>query len=108
MPAVPGAFTPTEVEQAMALGAAMVKLFPAGALGPGYVRDLRAPLPDAQLLCTGGVDAGNAAAFLEAGAAAVGLGSSLLPKGFDPREVEAGARDLCRAVAHLTSDRPDE
>jgi 2-dehydro-3-deoxyphosphogluconate aldolase/(4S)-4-hydroxy-2-oxoglutarate aldolase len=108
MPAVPGAFTPTEVEQAWSLGAAMVKLFPAGALGPRYVKDLRAPLPDVPLLCTGGVDAGNAAAFLEAGATAVGLGSSLLPAGLEPAAVEAGAREAVQAVAHLTSDRPGE
>jgi 2-dehydro-3-deoxyphosphogluconate aldolase / (4S)-4-hydroxy-2-oxoglutarate aldolase len=108
MPAVPGAFTPTEVEQAWGLGAAMVKLFPAGALGPGYVRDLRAPLPDVPLLCTGGVDAANAPAFLEAGASAVGLGSALLPAGFEPAAVEAAARAAVRAVSHLTSDRRDE
>jgi 2-dehydro-3-deoxyphosphogluconate aldolase / (4S)-4-hydroxy-2-oxoglutarate aldolase len=108
MPAVPGALTPTEVEQAWGLGAAMVKLFPAGALGPRYVKDLRAPLPDIPLLCTGGVDADNAAAFLEAGATAVGLGSSLLPAGLDPAAVEAGARAAVEAVSHLTSDRADE
>jgi 2-dehydro-3-deoxyphosphogluconate aldolase/(4S)-4-hydroxy-2-oxoglutarate aldolase len=82
----------------------MVKLFPAGSLGPGYVKDLRAPLPDVPLVCTGGVDAGNAAAFLEAGATAVGLGSSLLPAGFDPAAVEAAAREAVDAVSHLTSD----
>jgi 2-dehydro-3-deoxyphosphogluconate aldolase/(4S)-4-hydroxy-2-oxoglutarate aldolase len=72
------------------------------------VKDLRAPLPDVPLVCTGGVDAGNAAAFLEAGAAAVGLGTSLLPAGFDPGAVEAAARNLAGAVAHLTSVRPAE
>jgi 2-dehydro-3-deoxyphosphogluconate aldolase / (4S)-4-hydroxy-2-oxoglutarate aldolase len=108
MPMIPGALTPTEVEQAWSLGAAMVKLFPAGALGAGYVKDLRAPLPDVPLMCTGGVDADNAAAFLEAGAAAVGLGTSLLPAGFDPAAVEAAARRVTGAVAHLTSVRSAE
>lgn len=77
VPAIPGALTPTEVEAAWAAGAALVKLFPAGLGGPRYVRDLLAPLGDVPLLVTGGVDAGNAAAFLAAGAVAVGVGSAL-------------------------------
>jgi len=72
IPAIPGALTPTEVEAAWNAGAALVKLFPAAAVGPGYVRALTAPLSDVPLLVTGGVDAGNAAAFVEAGAVAVG------------------------------------
>jgi len=84
IPAIPGALTPTEVEAAWRAGAAMVKLFPAGLGGPGYVRDLLAPLADLPLLVTGGVDASNARAFLDAGAAAVGVGSALA----DPEEAE--------------------
>jgi 2-dehydro-3-deoxyphosphogluconate aldolase/(4S)-4-hydroxy-2-oxoglutarate aldolase len=77
VPAIPGALTPTEVEAAWASGAALVKLFPAGLGGPPYVRDLLAPLADVPLLVTGGVDAENAAAFVAAGAVAVGVGSAL-------------------------------
>ena len=77
VPAIPGALTPTEVEAAWAAGAALVKLFPAGLGGPRYVRDLLAPLADVPLLVTGGVDAANAAAFIAAGAVAVGVGSAL-------------------------------
>ena len=77
VPAIPGALTPTEVETAWAAGAALVKLFPGGLGGPGYVRDLLAPLADVSLLVTGGVDASNARAFLDAGAVAVGAGSSI-------------------------------
>jgi 2-dehydro-3-deoxyphosphogluconate aldolase/(4S)-4-hydroxy-2-oxoglutarate aldolase len=77
VPAIPGAFTPTEVEAAWAAGAALVKLFPAGTVGPRYVRDVLAPLADVPLLVTGGVDAQNAMAFLDAGAVAVGVGSAL-------------------------------
>ena len=77
IPAIPGALTPTEVEAAWRAGAAMVKLFPASLGGPRYVRDLLAPLADVPLLVTGGVDASNARAFLEAGAVAVGVGSAL-------------------------------
>ena len=90
VPAIPGALTPTEVEAAWRAGAAMVKLFPAGLGGPQYVRDLLAPLSDVPLLVTGGVDASNARAFLDAGAVAVGVGSALN----DPEE----ARHVVAAV----------
>jgi 2-dehydro-3-deoxyphosphogluconate aldolase/(4S)-4-hydroxy-2-oxoglutarate aldolase len=90
LPAIPGALTPTEVETAWQAGAAMVKLFPGGLGGPRYVRDLLAPLRDVPLVVTGGVDASNAAAFLAAGAVAVGVGSALA----DPDE----ARRLLAAV----------
>jgi 2-dehydro-3-deoxyphosphogluconate aldolase/(4S)-4-hydroxy-2-oxoglutarate aldolase len=70
--AIPGALTPSEVDAAWAAGAALVKLFPASAVGPDYVRALLAPLADVPLLVTGGVNAGNARAFLDAGAVAVG------------------------------------
>lgn len=77
LPFIPGAMTPTEVATAWAAGATFVKLFPASAVGPSFVRELRGPLPDVQLIPTGGIDATNAAAFLEAGAAAVGIGSAI-------------------------------
>lgn len=77
LPFIPGAMTPTEVATAWAAGATFVKLFPASAVGPSFVRELRGPLPDVQLIPTGGVDATNAAAFLDAGAAAVGIGSAI-------------------------------
>jgi 2-dehydro-3-deoxyphosphogluconate aldolase/(4S)-4-hydroxy-2-oxoglutarate aldolase len=77
VPAIPGALTPTEIEAAWAAGAALVKLFPGGLGGPRYVRDVLAPLADVPLLVTGGVDAQNAMAFLDAGAVAVGVGSAL-------------------------------
>jgi len=94
VPCVPGAFTPTEVERAWSLGAALVKLFPGSVGGPGYVRELVAPLSDVPLIVTGGIDATNARAFLDAGAVAVGAGSSLT--GAD--DVEAEARRLVEAV----------
>ncbi len=73
---VPGAFTPTEVETAWRAGAELVKLFPAAALGPGYIRSLLTPLADVRLLVTGGITAENAGDFLDAGAVAVGADSS--------------------------------
>ena len=77
VPAIPGALTPTEIETAWRAGAALVKLFPARLGGPRYVQDVLAPLRDVPLVATGGVDATNARAFLDAGAVAVGVGSAL-------------------------------
>lgn len=93
LPFVPGALTPTEIARAWAAGATFVKVFPASAIGPAFVRELRGPMPDVQLIPTGGVDAGNALGFLEAGAAAVGMGGALV-------RAEAGARaKLVRSIA---------
>ena len=94
VPAIPGALTPTEVEHAWSLGAALVKLFPGSAVGPGYLRELLAPLADVPLVVTGGIDESNARAFLEAGAVAVGVGSALTAAA----DVEAEARQLVAAV----------
>jgi 2-dehydro-3-deoxyphosphogluconate aldolase/(4S)-4-hydroxy-2-oxoglutarate aldolase len=74
----PGAFTATEVVMAHKSGADMVKLFPAGRLGPGYVKDLLGPLNGIKFMAVGGIDLTNAAAFLAAGAKSVGVGSSLV------------------------------
>lgn len=93
LPFVPGAMTPTEVATAWASGATFVKLFPASAVGPAMVRELRGPLPDVQVIATGGIDAANAAAFLEAGAAAVGIGGALT------RADRQARRAIVRAVA---------
>ncbi|CAM3935181.1 bifunctional 4-hydroxy-2-oxoglutarate aldolase/2-dehydro-3-deoxy-phosphogluconate aldolase [Deinococcus frigens] len=72
-----GALTPGEIAQALALGSAAVKVFPAGMLGPDYFRQLRGPYPDAPLLAVGGVDAGNLGAYLQAGALGAGVGGAL-------------------------------
>jgi 2-dehydro-3-deoxyphosphogluconate aldolase/(4S)-4-hydroxy-2-oxoglutarate aldolase len=89
LPYLPGAFTPTEVETAWRAGAELVKLFPAALGGPDYIRHLHGPLADVPLIATGGIDAGNARAFLDAGAVAVGVGTSLLRPGEAERVVEA-------------------
>lgn len=77
VPVVPGALSPTEVASAWRLGPAAVKIFPANLGGPEYLRSLRGPYPDLALVPTGGVDSGNVAAFLAAGAVAVGVGGWL-------------------------------
>ena len=78
VPVMPGAFTPTEVQTAWRAGAAVVKVFPATKLGPGYFQDILAPLPHLKLMPTGGVDLENAGGFVLAGAVAVGVGSALV------------------------------
>ena len=75
----PGTFTPTEVTVARAAGAPAVKLFPAGAAGPGYLKVLLGPFPDLAVVPTGGVTIDDVPAWLAAGAIAVGLGSDLVP-----------------------------
>ncbi len=77
VPVLAGAYTATEIMTAWDAGASAVKLFPAAAGGPDLVRHLRGPLPHVPLVPTGGVDGGNARAFLDAGAVAVGVGSWL-------------------------------
>ena len=76
---LPGALTPTEVVQAWNAGADFVKVFPAGAVGgPSYLRALKAPLPEIELVPTGGVSLKTAADFIKAGASALGVGADLV------------------------------
>lgn len=76
--ALPGAFSPSEVATATALGARFVKLFPAS-VGVGYLRALRGPYPRVRFVPTGGVSVENAREWFDAGAAAVAMGSNLVP-----------------------------
>jgi len=76
---LPGALTPTEVVQAWTAGADFVKVFPAGALGgASYIKALKAPLPQIELVPTGGVSLKTAADFIKAGASALGVGADLV------------------------------
>ena len=77
-PVMIGAYTPTEAQLAHEAGADFIKIFPADKLGPGYIKNLRGPLPHLKIVPTGGVDLQTAPEFLQAGCAALGVGSSLL------------------------------
>ncbi|HEY2951215.1 MAG TPA: bifunctional 4-hydroxy-2-oxoglutarate aldolase/2-dehydro-3-deoxy-phosphogluconate aldolase [Verrucomicrobiae bacterium] len=77
-PVLLGAYTPTEAQLAWEAGADFIKIFPADNLGPGYIKALRAPLPDLRIVPTGGVNLQTAADFLQAGCAALGVGSALV------------------------------
>jgi 2-dehydro-3-deoxyphosphogluconate aldolase / (4S)-4-hydroxy-2-oxoglutarate aldolase len=78
VPVMPGAYSPTEIELAWRTGATFVKVFPASSLGPTHIRELRGPLPEIEMIATGGVDAGNARSFLAAGCVAIGVGGALV------------------------------
>lgn len=78
VPVLMGAFTPSEVMQAVDLGAAAVKVFPAQTAGPAHFKHLLGPMPELRLIASGGIDAGNARAYLDAGAYAVTAGSSVV------------------------------
>lgn len=95
VPVIPGAFTPTEVLRAHRAGADLVKVFPASTGGPGHLSALGGPLGHVQLVPTGGVDAGNAGSFIEAGAVAVGVGGAIV----DDEAVRAGEFDTVRENA---------
>ena len=74
----PGCLTPTEILSAWEAGADVVKVFPATALGPGYLKDVLAPLPQVKLMPTGGVTKENAGDWIKAGAVALGVGTSMV------------------------------
>lgn len=99
--AIPGVMTPTEMVRAAAAGAPAVKLFPASVLGPGFIKQVKAPLPHIPVIPTGGVDERNAADFIRAGAAAVGIGGSLLKDSVERgafHEIAERARSLVELV----------
>lgn len=75
---IPGALTPTEILTAFENGASMVKVFPAGVLGPDYIKNIQGPLPQIPLMATGGITIDNVKTYLEKGSAAVGIGSNLV------------------------------
>jgi 2-dehydro-3-deoxyphosphogluconate aldolase/(4S)-4-hydroxy-2-oxoglutarate aldolase len=103
IPIFPGAYSPTEILHAWELGATMVKVFPAETLGPGYIKAIKAPLPQVKLMPTGGVDLKTLAAYKKAGADGFGVGSPL----FDRGRVEAGdwnwIETQCRAFVEAYS-----
>ncbi len=85
VPVIPGAYSPTEIALAWGSGATFVKVFPASSLGPRHIREVRAPLPEIEMIATGGVDAASARSFLDAGCVAVGVGGALVNASTDDR-----------------------
>jgi 2-dehydro-3-deoxyphosphogluconate aldolase / (4S)-4-hydroxy-2-oxoglutarate aldolase len=103
VPIFSGALTPTEVVNAWERGADAAKIFPAEFFGPGYIKSLKAPLPQVELVPTGGVTAANVGEFIAAGAFATAAGSSLVEakalKERDWAAITARARAFVAAVA---------
>ena len=100
---LPGALTPTEVVTAWSAGADVVKVFPCGALGGAkYLKSLKAPLPQIEMIPTGGVSLKTAAEFIEAGALALGVGADLVDtkaiRAGQPEKVTEAARAYVAAV----------
>ena len=96
VPVLPGAMTPTEVFSAWSLGGDIVKVFPASHVGgASYIKALKAPFPQIELCPTGGVNLDTIAAFLDAGASAVGVGGELVLKS----AIASGAFDRITALA---------
>jgi len=92
---MPGCLSPTEILDAWEAGADIVKVFPATAMGPGYIKDVRGPLPQVKLMPTGGVTLDNAGEWIRAGAVAVGVGTALT----DANAIAAGDYAQLRANA---------
>ncbi|TDD35296.1 bifunctional 4-hydroxy-2-oxoglutarate aldolase/2-dehydro-3-deoxy-phosphogluconate aldolase [Actinomadura sp. KC06] len=101
----PGALTPGEVARAWELGATAVKVFPANALGPRYLRDLAEPFRDIPLLPTGGIGPDTAAGYIEAGAVAVGAGGSLIGDALDGGSLTELADRAGRLLAAVEAAR---
>lgn len=99
-----GAVTPTEVRSALAAGADVVKIFPAASVGgPAHIRALASVLPDVAFCPTGGVDPGNVAAYLTAGAAFVGMGGALV----DEARIASGDKAAIQAIARQIQALPE-
>jgi len=101
---LPGALTPTEIMLAAKAGADFVKIFPSAQVGgPAYIRALKGPFPHVCFIAAGGVDQQNAAEYIQAGVAALGVGAQLIP----PRAIEAKEHgwivELARRFSHIVS-----
>jgi 2-dehydro-3-deoxyphosphogluconate aldolase/(4S)-4-hydroxy-2-oxoglutarate aldolase len=94
---IPGAFTPTEIFQAHAAGADVVKVFPASVGGPSYFKAILAPMPFLKLMPTGGVDLTTVGAFLKAGAVTLGAGAALVDSAAVQKGDWAAITKLARA-----------
>lgn len=105
VPYVPGCATPTEIVAAEEWGAELVKVFPGDSLGPGFLRAILGPLPETQVVVTGGVQATEASVdeWIGAGAACLGFGSALVTKAITDPTSDADPAVLTPAVANLIS-----
>lgn len=103
IPYVPGCATPTEIVAAEELGVELVKVFPGDSLGPAFLKAIRGPLPETQVVVTGGVQATEASVreWIDAGAACLGIGSALVSKAYTDPSSDVDPAALTPAVADL-------
>ena len=103
VPYLPGCATPTEIVTAEESGSELVKIFPGDSLGPAFVKAIRGPLPDTQVVVTGGVSASEASVneWIGAGAACLGFGSALVTRAHTDPGSDTDPSDLTAAVAAL-------
>jgi 2-dehydro-3-deoxyphosphogluconate aldolase/(4S)-4-hydroxy-2-oxoglutarate aldolase len=95
VPVFPGALTPTEVHKAWDMGATMVKLFPAGLYGPGYIKMLKAPFDSIKIMAVGGVNEQNIAEYFRQGADAVAFGAGIIrPEWLDKKRYDLIEKQL--------------
>jgi 2-dehydro-3-deoxyphosphogluconate aldolase/(4S)-4-hydroxy-2-oxoglutarate aldolase len=106
IPTAPGCYTPTEVLTGWQAGADFIKLFPAGVGGPGLVKAILAPLPQVRIIPVGGVNLDTAAGFIRSGAAALGVGSSLVnQKLLDAGDLDELTRRAAAFIARVREGR---
>ena len=106
VPVMPGCFSPTEILDAWDMGADIIKVFPATSVGPGYLKDIRGPLPHVKLMPTGGVSIDNVGDWLRAGAVAVGVGSAVVDtKAIAAKQFHVIADNARRMVANVAAAR---
>lgn len=104
VPALPGAFSPTEILRAHQAGADIVKVFPAEVFGPAFIKGVLAPMPFLRLMPTGGVTPDNVGDWIRAGAVAVGVGSALLDPKLIANEDWATLTERARRMAQGVAD----
>ena len=95
---VPASFSPSEIKMMFDMGADIVKVFPAGQLGPDYVKAVQAPLGKLPLMVVGGVGTGNVQSFFDKGATYAVIGSGI----FDPEDIKTcNSKNLAAAIKRL-------
>ena len=104
VPAMPGTFTPTEIFNAHQEGADIIKVFPADILGMSFFKSIKAPMPNLNIMPTGGVTLDNAGEWIKAGACAVGIGSALLDnKAIEENDYNKLTENARRILRNLSS-----
>ena len=102
IPYLPGCGTVTEIQQALTAGCEIVKVFPGGVLGSGFIKDVHGPLPQVEMMPSGGVNIDNMETWINNGAWAVGVGSALT------KRYKADGADSCREEAQKFADKLTE